>query len=101
MNTNITVHGSTATMQMNGRFDFNAHRDFKEAYMSLMQNHTVSVIDINLAEVDYMDSSALGMLLMLRDRAQAVNKNVTLSKPSKTVTQILDIANFSKLFTIN
>ena len=101
MNANVLINGSSATIQMSGRFDFNAHRDFKEAYMTLMQNHSVEVIDVNLTAVDYMDSSALGMLLMLRDRAQAANKGVTLSQPSATVSQILDEANFSKLFTIN
>ncbi len=101
MNAKVLVDGTVATMEMSGRFDFSAHRDFKDAYMALMQNHLVLVIDVNLAAVDYMDSSALGMLLMLRDRAQAANKEVTLSKPSKVVAQILNVANFSKLFTIN
>ena len=35
-----------------------------------------------------------------RERVLAAGKTVVLSKPSKTVAQILDIANFSKLFTI-
>jgi hypothetical protein len=38
---------------------------------------------------------------MLRERAQAANKKLTLCKPSPSVAQILDIANFSKLFEIN
>lgn len=100
MNANVLINGTVATMEMSGRFDFSAHRDFKDAYMALMQNHLVLVIDVNLSAVDYMDSSALGMLLMLRDRAQAANKEVTLSKPSKVVAQILNVANFSKLFSI-
>lgn len=101
MNANVLINGTVATMEMSGHFDFSAHRDFKDAYMALMQNHLVLVIDVNLSAVDYMDSSALGMLLMLRDRAQAANKEVTLSKPSKVVSHVLDIANFSKLFNIS
>jgi anti-anti-sigma factor len=50
--------------------------------------------------IEYLDSSALGMMMLLRERSQAVGKTVVLSKPSSTVAQILDIANFSKLFTI-
>jgi len=100
MNTEVLINGAVATMEMRGRFDFSAHREFKDAYMSLMQDHSVLVIDVNLSAVDYMDSSALGMLLMLRDRAQAANKEVTLSKPSKVVAQILNVANFPKLFNI-
>jgi anti-anti-sigma factor len=51
--------------------------------------------------VAYLDSSALGMLLMVRERAQAANKEISLSQANPTVMKILDIANFSKLFTIS
>jgi anti-anti-sigma factor len=50
--------------------------------------------------VDYLDSSGLGMLLMLREKAQAANKTVSLRNCRGAVRQVLDIANFAKLFTI-
>jgi anti-anti-sigma factor len=100
MSVNATVAGNTATINMTGRFDFNVQRDFKEAYDLQLHNAAVSAIDVNLASVDYLDSSALGMLLMLRERAAAAGKSVTLCKPGVGVAQILEIANFAKLFTI-
>ena len=100
MNINVSTSGPVATLHMNGRFDFNAHRSFKEAYDPLLQQKNVSSIEINLAGVDYLDSSALGMLLLLRERAEAEGKAVLLVRPSATLLQILDIANFKKLFTI-
>lgn len=101
MEASVIVSGNVATIDVIGRFDFSAHRSFKEAYDPLLGNSEISTLDINLSGVDYMDSSALGMLLMVRDRAQAANKKVMLSKPNHTVSQILDIANFAKLFPIN
>lgn len=101
MEASVTVSSSVATIDVIGRFDFSAHRSFKEAYDPLLANREIATIDINLSSVDYMDSSALGMLLMLRERAQGAGKTVVLSRPNHTVSQILDIANFSKLFTIN
>lgn len=101
MEASVNVSSSVATIDIVGRFDFSAHRGFKESYDPLISNGEIATIDINLSGVDYMDSSALGMLLMLRDRAQAASKKVVLSKPNHTVSQILDIANFSKLFQIN
>ena len=95
MNINVTISGSTAVLNMNGRFDFSAHRDFKNAYTSLMQQAGVNNLEVDLSNVEYVDSSALGMLLMLRERAQAVNKSVVLSKPSHAVAQILDIASMA------
>jgi anti-anti-sigma factor len=95
-----TKNGNQAKLTLSGRFDFNMHREFKEAYMALLNDDTLTSIEIGLAEVDYLDSSALGMLLMLRERALNVNKQVSLSNPNKMVSQVLDIANFHKLFTI-
>lgn len=100
MSISATVAGNTATINMTGRFDFNVQRDFKEAYDPQLNNTAVSAIEVNLAGVDYLDSSALGMLLMLRERAAAAGKGLKLCKPGAGVAQILDIANFSKLFTI-
>lgn len=95
-----TKGGNQATLSLNGRFDFNVHRDFKEAYMSALNDAEVQSISINLAKVEYLDSSALGMLLMLRERVQTANKQISLTNPNETVMKILDIANFKKLFTI-
>lgn len=89
------------TLALAGRFDFNVHREFKDVYMPLLAESSLTLIEIDLSKVDYLDSSALGMLLMLRERANAANKQVTLSKPNQTVTQILEIANFNKIFTIS
>ena len=100
MNINASISGPVATLHMSGRFDFNAHRSFKEAYDPLLQQKAITSIEINLAGVDYMDSSALGMLLLLRERAETDGKTVLLVRPSATLLQILDIANFKKLFTI-
>jgi anti-anti-sigma factor len=100
MDIQVTTGGSIATMNMKGRFDFSAHRSFKDAYDPLLNEKAITSLDISLAGVDYMDSSALGMLLLLHERAQAVGKEVVLSRANATVLQILDIANFKKLFTI-
>lgn len=100
MNINTTTSGTVATIHMSGRFDFNAHRSFKEAYDTVLKQKSITSIEINLAGVDYLDSSALGMLLLLRERAEAEGKSVILVRPNATLLQILDIANFKKLFTI-
>ena len=100
MSVNASITGNTATINMSGRFDFNVQREFKEVYDAQLGNAAVSTIEVNLSSVDYLDSSALGMLLMLRERAMAGGKSVRLCKPNTSVMQILDIANFSKLFSI-
>ena len=100
MGISTNVAGNIATINMTVRFDFNVQRNFKEAYDPHLSNAAVSAIEVSLAGVDYLDSSALGMLLMLRERAKVAGKSLKLCKPRASVAQILEIANFAKLFTI-
>lgn len=100
MGISVSVSGNIAAINMTGRFDFNVQRDFKSAYDPHLGNAAINAIEVNLAGVDYLDSSALGMLLMLRERATASGKSLKLCRPTAGVAQILEIANFSKLFKI-
>lgn len=94
------VSGDRATLKLGGRFDFHSHRDFRAAYEKILETGAVREIIINFGEVDYLDSSALGMLLLLREKADGTGKSVVLAGLHGTVKQVLDIANFGKLFSI-
>lgn len=95
-----TKNNNNAILHLTGRFDFKAQRNFKDTYASLLEDPAVNSLEVNLSGIEYLDSSALGMLLMLRERSISVNKKLSLSNPNPMVEKILDIANFQKLFTI-
>jgi anti-anti-sigma factor len=100
MDIKVATAGSIGTMNMSGRFDSSVNRKFKEAYEQILPQESITQLEVNLADVTYMDSSALGMLLMLHKRSKKEGKEVVLSRANSTISQILDIANFGKLFTI-
>jgi anti-anti-sigma factor len=100
MQISIQVVGDKVIIKLAGRFDFSEHRVIKATYEPLLLQAEVKNLEIDLALIEYLDSSALGMLMLLRERAQTAGKSVVLSNPNQTVAQILDIANFRKLFTI-
>ncbi len=85
-------------MRLHGRFDFEARRDFDAAVQQALADEKSRNIQVNLAEVEYMDSSALGMLLVLRDKAMESGKKVSLGETRGIVRKILEVANFQKLF---
>jgi len=97
---NVQILGNVARIDMYGRFDFQVHREFKDAYTPLLDNSAVREIEIEMSRVDYLDSSALGMLMLLNERAKAASKPVTLLNTSGVVSQVLGVANFSKIFNI-
>lgn len=57
-------------------------------------------VAVDLSALDYMDSAGLGMLLTLRDRAERAGSDVTLRRPRSEVRELLVLACFDTLFTI-
>ena len=100
MDVTVARSQGLAEVQLRGRFDFNAHREFRQAVDELLGLADVKEIRVDFSGVDYLDSSALGMLLMLRDRCKGASKEVSLANSHGAVKQVLDIANFGKLFNI-
>jgi anti-anti-sigma factor len=95
----VSINKTTqqTVIRLKGRFDYDARRDFDSATQVALAE-AAGEIQINLMEVDYMDSSALGMLLVLRDKATSCGKTVSLAECQGFVKKILDVANFQKLF---
>ncbi|NVM21022.1 MAG: STAS domain-containing protein [Desulfobacterales bacterium] len=94
--TQISTDGKVCTISITGRFDITTHKDFSGAYKDKLDSVSKWIID--MADVDYMDSSALGMLLMLRERAGGNNAEINIVNCSPGVKKILITANFDKLF---
>ncbi len=82
---------------VSGRFDFSCHREFMEAIKSYPKGEKGFVVD--LADTEYLDSSAMGMLLQLREHSDR-NQPVSLVNSNDEVREILRIANFDKLFAL-
>lgn len=100
MQIQTTIREHRGVVALEGSFDFNSHKDFRRACDTMLDEPSVRALELNLARVQYLDSSALGMLLILRDRAEEHGKQIILSGSTGTVRQVLDIANFGKLFTL-
>ena len=94
----VSADGRTVVIKVRGKFDFQAHREFRVAYAKYEGKNHQFVVD--LSGTDYMDSSALGMLLLLRQHAGGDSANVVISQPNPTISKILTIANFTKMFKV-
>ncbi len=97
--TRITTDGETRTIHLGARFDFSVHQNFRDLYRDgpgLVNRYVV-----DLSETEYMDSSALGMLLLLREQTDGHNAAVKIRNCSAQIRKILEIANFDRIFEIS
>ena len=94
----VSEDGSKLTIAIKGRFDFGSHQTFRDAYERFYKVPQIYVVD--LKDTTYMDSSALGMLLLLRDHAGGDSSEVQVVNSNSDVRKILAISNFDKLFDL-
>jgi len=94
----VSADGTRATIAVSGKFDFQLYDDFRSAYAETVGKGVVYTVD--LSQTEYLDSSALGMLLLLREHAGGEGSDIEITGASAEVRRILDVANFGKLFRL-
>jgi len=97
---NISNDGKIMHLSITGRFDYKITKEFRDSYTRAARHKGVTYY-INLNNASYIDSSALGILLLLRECAKHNDGRVIIEQPSEQVSQVLKVANFERLFTIN
>jgi HptB-dependent secretion and biofilm anti anti-sigma factor len=95
----VQTTNDTVELVLNGRFEFRTHAAFRSAYERIPKGPGTRWVVV-LTGVDHMDSSALGMLLLLREHAGGNSARVELRGANETVRKILRVACFHQLFLI-
>jgi anti-anti-sigma factor len=98
MSVTSSLTDNQLTIKVSGKFDFSCHQDFRATYENLTEKPEAFVVD--MSETTYLDSSALGMLLLLRDFAGGDSAKVILKNCNGEIKKILAISNFEQLFEI-
>ncbi|MCG5054531.1 MAG: STAS domain-containing protein [Myxococcales bacterium] len=85
------------TVVVTGRFDFTCHNDFRRAFAL---GFAGAKYRVDLGQASYMDSAALGMLLLLRDKAEGDPARVEVANSRGQPRDVLQIANFGQLLRL-
>jgi HptB-dependent secretion and biofilm anti anti-sigma factor len=99
ISSSLSADNKTLTIHVEGRFDANSLDEFRKCYESAAGESPVAYV-VDLKQAIYLDSSALGMLLVLRDFAGGESSRITISNCSTEVKKIFTISSFEQLFTI-
>lgn len=91
----------TARVSLRGRFDFRCHGAFRSACDGALDDPGASALEIDFGGVEFLDSAALGALLLVRNRAQQARRPLRLANCRGLVGEVLHIARFGKLFPIS
>jgi HptB-dependent secretion and biofilm anti anti-sigma factor len=95
-----TKQGSTEVLKLRGRFDWHRINDFAVEAAKNVNAPGIQGITIDLGEVDYIDSSAIGALLVLRDKMRLSNQALTLAGATGSVLETLKNMSIDKLIAM-
>jgi anti-anti-sigma regulatory factor len=98
VDTKISNDGKKVTISVIGKFDFTLNDAFKNAYLNTIGSDTAYFV--GFSRTNSLDSSAPGMLLLLREHAGNQSSDIRISDASGEVQKVLDVANFVTLFNL-
>lgn len=95
----LSPNGRELTIAITGRFDFNV----RPALTTALEDVDLANVEItiDLGKSDYIDSSALGMLLILREKAGGSDASITLANCKPATLELLKMSKCDELFEVN
>ncbi|MGJ8682688.1 STAS domain-containing protein [Paraglaciecola sp.] len=89
----------TKVLSLPERFDFSYNKTFSQQYQAIFNApEGIVKIVLDFSRVLYLDSSALGMMVLLQKKAKTAKINVAIRGAKSTAEDILKVANFNKLY---
>lgn len=99
LETHMSNDETVLTIAMGEKFDFGKVQDFRDAYLNSADS--INTIVVDLSNTEYMDSSALGMLLNMQKTMIDKVSSFKIVNSRPQVAKILKISRFDKKFDMN
>lgn len=100
MSATVEIKGSVARIILSGALDFSTQGEMRKANEGVLAVDVVKEIDIDLADVTFVDSSIIRALLLFQQKVVSGGKKMVLVNINDSVREVFDIGGFDKIFTI-
>ena len=98
MEINVTQDGNKATIALEGKLSVATSPDLEAAIQGLPEDTNEFVID--LANLEYISSAGLRVLVSTEKIAGQRNGKMTLQHPNEEVSEVFDMTGLADVFTI-
>ena len=79
-----------ATLKLKGEFDFHSNHEFRKICDKILGKEGTKMIEVELSGLTEVDSSALGLLLLiLQDKAARRNQSIVVKGANNKIQEIL------------
>lgn len=99
MNFNVRRFDNGVEIAIRGRMCFSDHAEFRDV-LAAFDGEPGEQIVFNLQDLEFIDSSGLGMLIIARDEAKKKQMTLVLENTRSEVRRLMDMARFDRFFTL-
>jgi anti-anti-sigma factor len=92
--------GKAVEIALHGRFTYGHHHIFQQI-LATLESFTSHNLRLDLSQVDFIDSSGLAMLLLLRDKARKAGGALTMGGAQGQVQRVLVTSHFHTLLPMS
>ena len=95
----VTDEGDTSTVFLDGEIDMDKTEGAKEVIFPLID--AGKNVNLNLSNVQYMDSSGISVLIESHQKAMELGTKVTLKEISKSVLKVIMMAKLEQILNMD
>ncbi len=99
MSITVEYKGRVARIVLSGGIDYATQEEFRNANQKALSADGVSEIHVDFAEAQFMDSSGIRGLLILKKESEKSGKSLFLLNCNTYLLEVFEIGGFNKVFT--
>lgn len=99
LNVDVREGAQSTVLGLSGRLDYNSASKFRRVVRECLK-HPAPAVVVDFDRLEYLDSMAMGALLVIREQLQTAGKTLVLSNCKGLILEALHLANFHKIFEI-
>lgn len=95
----ISEKGShNIVVELSGRLQFDDHSIFKTMLFEELMTDTVQQVTFNLSQLEFIDSSGIGMLLLAHEKLAERGACMNIKNAQGQVARVLDLTQIETVF---
>lgn len=99
INSTLDTSNETWNVLLEGELDVSTADELKKYLHKLVDEKNIN-IKLDLQNLDYIDSTGLGVMIGILKRLKIENKEVYIQKPKNNVRKIFSITGLDKIFKL-
>ena len=99
INSTLDTLNNFWTVSLAGELDVSTADELKKCLHKLVDEKNID-IKLNLEDLDYIDSTGLGVMIGILKRLKIEDKEVYIEKPKNNVRKIFNITGLDKIFKL-